>query len=156
MTLPVSALLLTACGGGDRPVREAVSFDSAAYVAEGAKHYLMCMRCHGQRGEGVPGQYPPLAGSRWVNGQPGAVVAIALHGLRGPLLRNGIRYDMVMAPGPRFSDLQLAQLLSYIRTFEGNSGEAVTEEEVASARASIEGRRSPWTEAELEAVRWER
>ncbi len=143
----IATVAIAACGGA-RGGNDAISTDSTTVVAEGAKHYLMCSRCHGALGAGVPGEYPPLAGSVW-DDDPGKVMAIVMHGLRGPIVRNGISYDQVMAPGPRFSDRQFAELISYIRTFEGNSGALVSVKEMAAARAAIAGRKGLWTEAEL-------
>ncbi|MEI9896396.1 MAG: c-type cytochrome [Chthoniobacter sp.] len=45
----------------------------------------VCASCHQPTGLGLPGQYPPLAGSDIVQGSEKRVVAIVLKGLGGPI-----------------------------------------------------------------------
>jgi mono/diheme cytochrome c family protein len=44
-----------------------------------------CMSCHQMTGEGIPGVFPPLANSVWVQGEPGRVIRVVLGGLSGEL-----------------------------------------------------------------------
>jgi hypothetical protein len=47
----------------------------------GKKNYdLVCTTCHQATGLGVPGVYPPLAGSEWVNGSSERLIRIVLYG----------------------------------------------------------------------------
>ena len=75
-----------------------------------------CSACHQSTGEGVSGQFPPLAGSEWVVGDYGRFVRILLHGLQGPIEVRGETYNGNMpAFGNKFDDSQLSLVLSYIR-----------------------------------------
>src|SRR4029077_5073926 len=50
----------------------------------GASIYEMaCLPCHQPGGKGLPGVYPPLAGSEWVRGDSGRLAKILLRGLTG-------------------------------------------------------------------------
>ena len=48
-----------------------------------------CATCHQANGLGVTGQYPPLAGSEYVNGGTRRLGMIVLKGLQGPLTVKG-------------------------------------------------------------------
>ena len=48
-----------------------------------------CAACHQQSGKGVAGQFPPLAASEWVLGEPAVLIRILLHGLQGPVMCPG-------------------------------------------------------------------
>jgi mono/diheme cytochrome c family protein len=118
----------------------------------GAKVYnTTCITCHQANGLGVPGQYPPLAGSEWATGSEERVIRIVLHGLSGPLKVHGQEFNNVMAPlGAALKDEQIANVLSYVRSSWGNSAPEVQPETVARVRAETAGRTTTWTAAELE------
>lgn len=111
-----------------------------------------CLVCHQANGNGMPGVFPPLAGSEWVNdpAHEPHVVRIVLSGLQGPVTVKGTTYNNVMTPfGPVLKDQQIADVLSYIRQEWGNSAPEVTVETVAAIRAATAGRPAPWTAEEL-------
>ena len=104
----------------------------------------MCFTCHQPNGEGMAGQFPPLAGSDWVLGDKERLIKISMYGLIGEIEVNGVKYNNVMAPPGippgSLTDEQIANVLTYIRNDWGNSASAVSAEEVAAVRASLEGR----------------
>ena len=104
----------------------------------------MCFTCHQQNGQGLAGQFPPLAGSDWVLGDKSRLIKISMYGLMGEIEVNGEKYNNVMAPPGippgSLSDEQIANVLTYIRNDWGNSASAVSPEEVATVRASLKGR----------------
>ena len=104
----------------------------------------MCYTCHQPNGEGLAGQFPPLAGSDWVLGDKERLIKISMYGLMGEIEVNGVKYNNVMAPPGippgSLTDDQIANVLTYIRNDWGNSASAVSAEEVATVRASLQGR----------------
>jgi mono/diheme cytochrome c family protein len=109
-----------------------------------------CATCHQPNGGGVPGAFPPLAGSEWVTGSEERIVRIVLHGLQGPIKVAGNDYNNVMAPlGAVLKDEQIANVLSYIRQEWGNSAPEVLPETVAKVRTDTAGRATYWTAEEL-------
>jgi mono/diheme cytochrome c family protein len=109
-----------------------------------------CIACHQANGLGVPGQYPPLAASEWVNGSEERIIRIVLHGLNGPITVEGKEYNNVMAPlGGALKDEQVANVISYVRASWGNTAPEVSPETVAKVRAETAGRNTFWTAAEL-------
>jgi mono/diheme cytochrome c family protein len=114
-----------------------------------------CQACHQESGLGLPGQYPPLAGSEWVQASdPVRIVRIALDGLHGPVLVKGETFNNIMVPWRgALSDQQLAAVLTYVRQAWGNKAPAVNEPEVKEIREATQGRGGlPWTAPELEKV----
>lgn len=132
----------------------AVALATVASTAQarktGAAVYATCSACHQANGQGVPGAFPPLAGSEWVNGKGDIPIAIVLHGLQGPITVKGQEYNSVMAPwGTTFNDDQIAAVVTYICSQWGNRAPAVTKADVARVRAATKARKGAWTEAEL-------
>jgi mono/diheme cytochrome c family protein len=61
----------------------------------------ICQACHQANGQGLPGTFPPLAKSEWVNGSEKRIIAIILKGLQGPITVEGKQFTNVMPPqGP--------------------------------------------------------
>jgi hypothetical protein len=72
-----------------------------------------------------------------------------LHGMQGPVVIQGVRYDELM-PGHAFlDDEDVAALLTFIRNSFDNSAGPVHESEVELVRAG-DPRQAPWEAAELE------
>lgn len=107
-------------------------------LADGKKTFdTICSACHRPDGTGMPNMFPPLAKSDFLMADKERSIRIVLNGLQGPVEVNGAKYNQVMPPlGAQFKDDQVAAVLSYVRNSFGNSGEAVTAEEVAKVRAA--------------------
>jgi mono/diheme cytochrome c family protein len=109
-----------------------------------------CAACHQATGLGLPGVFPPLAGSEYVNGDPGRLARLVLHGLTGPVTVAGATFNGAMpAWADQLKDGEVAAVLTYVRSHFGNSTAAVTPDVVAAARAATASRTAPWTAAEL-------
>lgn len=114
-----------------------------------------CVVCHQSNGQGVPGQFPPLAQSEWVLSEgwhgDNHLVKVLLHGLQGVVEVRGNIYNNAM-PAQKLSDAQISAVLTYIRNEWGNSAPPISEEFVASVRTETAGRTEPWTQPELQAI----
>ncbi len=146
--LGLAALLLQACGqdgGGnqaatDTAVHEAEVASGALgdVMARGEAVYLAsCGACHQPTGQGLAGAFPPLAGSDFLLGNRQQVMQAALFGLSGPITVNGVDYDGVMPSMGYLNDQELADALTYVFASWGNTGSAVSVEEVAALRAEL-------------------
>ena len=113
-----------------------------------------CVTCHQANGEGLPGQYPPLAGSEVVLGSAlNHTIAIVLKGLQGPVTVKGQAFNNSMqAWEDQYSDQQLAAILTYERSDWGNTGGPVTADMVKQVRSEIKDRKEQWTWAELQKI----
>lgn len=127
--------------------------DSGYMQAGAASYNLVCFGCHQPNGQGIPGAFPPLAGSEWIADDPSRAIKIVLHGLRGPLEMAGQAYNLEMPPqGPLLDDLKLAQTLTYVRNAWGNAAPAVTAEQVKALRDEFGDRVEYWNTEELLAL----
>jgi mono/diheme cytochrome c family protein len=114
----------------------------------------VCASCHQATGLGVPGAFPPLAGSSWVVGDEETVVRILLRGITGPIEVKGSTYNSVMPAFGNLKDDELAALATYVRTGFGNSASAVDVATVKKVRDAQAGQSAPWAGgAALEAAR---
>ncbi len=125
-------------------------------VSPGEMVYEMaCLPCHQPEGKGLPGVYPPLAGSEWVRGDAARLIKIVLHGLTGPLTVTGQSFGGPGAvPMPAMgglSDEQIADVLTFVRGTFGPGAGSVKAAEVQAARTAAGQREMPWTEPELNA-----
>lgn len=118
----------------------------------GKRVFNNCTQCHQTNGMGLPGSYPPLGGSEWVNGSPQQVVRILLHGIEGPIKVEGATYNQQMPSWSKLRDEQIAAVATYIRASFGNASGPVEEAMVAEIRKSTGDRKTPWSEAELKAA----
>lgn len=116
-----------------------------------------CIVCHQATGLGVPGVYPPLAGSEWAQGSEERVIRIVLHGLNGPVKVKGVdfpgaapmpSFGRVAGSGFNWSDDKIAAVLTYVRSEWGNTAGPITTEQVAAIH-SKEGDHKAWTQDEL-------
>ncbi len=107
----------------------------AASIARGKEVYQQqCLSCHQVDGLGVEGMNPPLSKTSFVLGPKPALIGIVLNGMKGVPV-NGDAYHGVMAPHQDLTDLQIADVLTYVRNSFGNKAKAVTPAEVKAARA---------------------
>src|SRR5882724_8320379 len=118
----------------------------AAPAADGAAIFAArCAACHQAGGTGLPGVFPPLAGSNWVNGRVSTVVQILLHGIQDTLTVNGVAYNGAMPTfGSQLSDAEIAAVLTYVRGQWGNKAGPVGAALVSTQRAATAARSEPW------------
>jgi mono/diheme cytochrome c family protein len=116
----------------------------------GRQTFNVCMQCHQDTGKGLPGTYPPLVGSPIVLGDPATPIRILLHGLQGDVTVEGATYNGQMPSWDRFSDEQIAAVLTYVRGAWTNQASAVDPKLVAAIRQQTTARGLPWTWPELE------
>jgi mono/diheme cytochrome c family protein len=125
-----------------------------ARVEAGRKAFLAyCAPCHHAEGIGTEGGPPPLAGSPWVSGSEERLVRIVLHGVHGSLRVRDRTYNLEMPGfGKILGDVQIADILSFVRGRFGAPSPPVAPASVARARAATRDREAYWTAAELLAV----
>jgi mono/diheme cytochrome c family protein len=115
-------------------------------AADGATIFAArCAACHQATGAGLPGVFPPLAGSNWVNGRDTTVIQIVLHGIQGSLTVNGVTYSGAMPNfGAQLSDAEIAAVLTHVRGDWGNTAGAIGAQQVTAQRAATAQRHEPW------------
>ena len=109
-----------------------------------------CIACHQTTGLGLPGIYPPLAGSEWAQGPEDRIIRIVLDGLSGPITVEEKQFNNTMpAFGPMLKDEQIADALTYVRSEWGNKAPPVSADKVKEIRAAVADHSGAWSPAEL-------
>ncbi|MBS1916996.1 MAG: cytochrome c [Bacteroidetes bacterium] len=109
-----------------------------ASVERGKKVYTeRCLTCHQADGGGVQNMNPPLIKTKWVLGDKTQLITIVLKGLNTGVVIDDIEYHNVMASHADLTDLQIADVLTYVRNSFGNKAKAITSAEVKAVRAKL-------------------
>jgi cytochrome c oxidase subunit 2 len=88
----------------------------AELVARGEKVFSsVCAACHQGNGQGIPNTFPPLVGSKVVNGPKTAQIDTVLHGRKGVY-----RPNTQMPPQDSLSDVDIASAITFTRHSWGN------------------------------------
>ncbi|MCX6944940.1 MAG: copper-containing nitrite reductase [Opitutales bacterium] len=108
-------------------------------VEKGKQVYMgLCFACHQPDGKGLPGAFPPLAGSDFLQADRERAVRIVLKGLTGPVTVNGQTLNSVMPPQEAvLTDAQIADVLTFVYNTWGNRGEAFSTAQVKAIRGAI-------------------
>lgn len=143
--------LLTFC------VSYALQAQDAALERGKTVYMQVCFACHQPTGLGLPGMFPPLAGSDWTAAKkPDRMIRMVLHGVTGPVTINGKPFNTpapLMPPqGSVLSDQQIADVLTYVRQTFGNGASPVMPEQVKAIRDAEQARAVMWTEGELQKI----
>ena len=93
----------------------------------------VCAACHQPGGQGLPGRFPPLARSDFLNSDKHRAIKIVVNGFQGEVVVNGQTFNNTMPKFP-LSDHDIASALTYVYNAFGNSGKDVTAEEVRTVR----------------------
>jgi len=93
-----------------------------------------CVACHQTTGKGLPGVFPPLDGSEWVNGDPRVLANIVLHGVTGEISVAGQTYKGAMPTFGQLGDAELAAVLSHVRSAWSNKSAAIKADLIAAER----------------------
>ena len=84
------------------------------YITEGILVYKTnCANCHQNKGQGLAALYPPIAGSDYLADKK-SVICLIRYGQQGPIRVNGKPYNRPMPAQPQLSDLEVAELVTYI------------------------------------------
>ncbi len=112
--------------------------DGGARAARGEATFLgICAACHQRDGRGLATVFPPLAGSDYLMADKTRSIRQIIAGGTGAITVNGMPFNGVMPPLAHLTDHEIADVLTYVRSNLGNHGDAVTDQEVAAVRASL-------------------
>ena len=92
-----------------------------------------CSACHQMNGQGIPGAFPPLAKSDYLNTDKKRAISAVVNGLNGKVKVNGAAYDGAM-PAWQLTNEEIANVLTYVYQAWGNSGQVVNADEVKAQR----------------------
>jgi mono/diheme cytochrome c family protein len=119
----------------DASKTKTVSAGSSKSSVERGKmiYQTSCLVCHQSDGGGVSRMNPPFV-KEWVAGDKSRLVRLLLKGSSGKVNIDGDTFSNTMPPQPTFTDQQIADVLTYVRSNFGFKASAVTATEVKTVR----------------------
>ena len=85
------------------------------YLSEGRRLYsLYCSNCHQPDGSGLKRLYPALRGSDFLKTREEATICGIRYGMEGNIGEDGVMYPQVMPANPSLSDLEIAELATFV------------------------------------------
>jgi cytochrome c551 len=116
LSMPFITLMLWGCESGDVKFRQ--------YYNKGESLYeLHCKNCHQDDGGGLRQLYPPLAKADYLMKNKEDVICLIRNGKKGSIVVNGQEYNMAMPGNKALTDLEIAQILTYVyNTWENKAG----------------------------------
>ncbi|MEO7317380.1 MAG: cytochrome c, partial [Chthoniobacteraceae bacterium] len=111
-----------------------VPADSANAADAGKTGYMtVCIACHQPTGQGLPGAFPSLVNSEYVNGSPERLTSMVLKGINPPFKYKDVTYLVPMIPQEAvLADDKIAAILTFVRSSFENSAPPITTEFVAN------------------------
>lgn len=103
-----------------------------------------CVACHQATGKGLPGVFPPLDGSEWVQGDPRTLANILLHGIQGDIRVGDASYNGTMPAFSQLEDAELAAVASFIRSNWSNHADPLPTTLFEQERISGQTRTAPF------------
>jgi mono/diheme cytochrome c family protein len=108
-------ILTIAFSGCSKSKNENNSVKFQQYYVQGEQLYNKhCSNCHQATGTGLGRVYPPLNQSDYMEKNPENVLCLMKNGIEGELVVNGIAYNQAMPGVPTLSDLEIADIATYI------------------------------------------
>ena len=115
-----------------------------------------CGACHQPHGKGIPGTYPPLDGSNWVDSGK-RMASLTYVGMIGKIEVLGQVYDNpsgmpAIAKTANLKPEQIASILNYVRNSWTNADKKYPEvsvEDILATEKELGDRSKPWTPEEL-------
>jgi len=121
----IAAIMMAACGKHDPRL--------AQYMVQGEQLYkLHCSNCHQPDGKGFGLLYPPLANADYLKEKKDSIICIIRNGMSGPVTVNGQIYDQAMPGNEKLTDLEIAEILTFIYVTWGGEDEATDVNNVRS------------------------
>ena len=129
--------------------------DARRFV-KGAEIYereAYCGTCHQPDGKGLPDVgFPPIADTKWTQGDPERLIKLTLNGLMGPIEVKGRKYPgqvPMTAFGQLLNDEEIASVLTYVRNSFGNKASAIRPGQVTSVREKSKSKVGLYSPEEL-------
>ncbi|MCA6078043.1 c-type cytochrome [Fulvivirga sedimenti] len=121
----LTAWALTSCNSSSTSGSEMSQEDNmkkAQYMVAGETLFLQyCSNCHQQDGTGLADLYPPLKDSDYLANNYEAIICIIKNGKQGEIVVNGKTYNQIMPPLNMLTDLEVAEIGTYVfNTFSEN------------------------------------
>lgn len=146
VVLILPGVLIMACSGKKQGGVPEGSNKFKQYYIAGAELYTKhCSNCHRADGSGLGLLYPPLDTSDYMDDHFTNVLYLMRYGHAGELVVNGRRFNKIMPGNAALTDLEVAEIATYIYNTWGHARGIVDVKDAAavldSARGPVQGSR---------------
>lgn len=137
----VTLLFFSGCGSYSEFSNEATKDYSnaemqkfAKYIVAGKQLYTIhCSNCHQESGQGLGKLYPPLAKSDYMLADVNRTVCLIKNGIKGEIEVNGVVFNQEMPALDELTNLEIAEIATYIYNNWENERGFITVMEVDKA-----------------------
>lgn len=127
-------LFIVSCsgkGGENKELSHSENVKLEQYMVSGSKLYTIhCSSCHQSEGQGLAKLFPPLSNSDYLDDHMESVPCIIKNGLSGEVTVNGVVYNQPMPAIPQLTNLEIAEITTFIYNSWGRKGGIINVKEV--------------------------
>ncbi len=121
--------LMWSCGGNNTESDNSVRFRQ--YFVQGQQLYEQhCSNCHQPDGKGFAQLYPPLAQSDYMLADISRTACLIKYGMEGEITVNGKKYNQPMPANTQLTNIEVAEIATYISNAWGNQHGLISVKEV--------------------------
>ena len=111
--LGIISFLFSCTSGSENDDDHSAKFQQY-YVQGQILYQTYCSNCHQVTGKGLGRLYPPVDQSDFMDENFEEVICIVKYGKKGSLIVNGIEYNMEMKGNPALTELEVAEIITYV------------------------------------------
>jgi len=133
----IFSFILVGCSHNTESKDHSASVKFDQYYLQGEQLYQTnCSNCHQKNGGGLGRLYPPLNNSDFLQNNVEEVICLMKNGRKGELIVNGKSFNKAMPAIPSLTDLEIAEISTYIyNTWQNNTGNIVEVKQVSAVLA---------------------
>lgn len=114
LTIGIGQLFLS-CNPKQDSKTDTRSIKFQQYYVQGEQLFVEhCSNCHQKNGKGLGLLYPPVDQSDFVDKNFEQVICLIRNGIKGELIVNGKSFNKEMPPIPGLTDLEIAEITTYL------------------------------------------
>lgn len=113
VSIIISGIALTGSILPNQEIGESIKRGKEVYT-------LYCQNCHMEDGNGTPDINPPLAKADYLKKPANTLINIILKGQSGEVTVNGKMYNLMMPSQEYLTDMQISDVLNYVKNSWGN------------------------------------
>ena len=127
----IASVLLLGCSARDTKLEQ--------YIVEGEQLYNKhCSNCHQSTGKGLGLVYPPVDRSDYMDANFNEVICLMKYGKKGELVVNGKKFNQAMPGVPSLTELELAEIATFLYNYWDRKSGLITIDSVAGALKTCE------------------
>lgn len=135
----ISSFFFFGCSSKSESKSPSNSTKYEQYYVHGEQLYILhCSNCHQVSGTGLGLLYPPLSNSDFLKNNMAAVLCLMKQGKSGALTVNGKSFNKPMPGIPTLTDLEIAEIATYIYNAWGNQNGIIEVQEVSRILATCD------------------